>query len=584
MTLRYAPGEARALVRGGAVVLLPAPVDAPVLEQLWDQLGAEPGVVEVLQVLTGAFGSSLRTVPPFAVAVVTDRRAHVAVRGALSVTLEVAGGERLHVDGDDVTTWSERVVDDVADLLVRTGAEPVAAGQELVAGPGALPLTSGAVLADVVAWRLVPRSSADAAATEAEPAATGASAAAPAAEEPSAAPAAAEPATAPVAPEPPATAPVEPELPEEPVSPVATVRPSEETIAPVLTTYGSLGVPPAPTAEPVPEPEPEPDDDYAHLWGSTVLRTVEDAAVRADDDEDGADDDASAPSAPPTPEPRVQEPAPVPPPPATPPAPSGPAEPLAAGGLIAGVPREWTGATPAAAHRAWTVGPDDEDPAPAVPADVALGNAPEQGAADPSSGVDHDGHTVLSSAIADLRAAAEQAAVPAPPAPEAPVVPAFTAPPAPGQQQILARTCSQGHANPPSRETCALCDAPLEGDAALAVRPPLGRVRISTGQTVELDRGVVVGRRPRTPRTQAADLPRLVTVPSPQQDISRSHVEISLEGWHVLVSDMATTNGTTLLRAGHPPRRLHPSEPVLVVDGDVADLGDGVTLTFEGIR
>ena len=42
MTLRYAPGEARALVRGGAVVLLPAPVDVPVLEQLWDQLGAEP--------------------------------------------------------------------------------------------------------------------------------------------------------------------------------------------------------------------------------------------------------------------------------------------------------------------------------------------------------------------------------------------------------------------------------------------------------------------------------------------------------------------------------------------------------------
>ncbi|TWH34553.1 hypothetical protein L600_001100000350 [Isoptericola variabilis J7] len=42
----------------------------------------------------------------------------------------------------------------------------------------------------------------------------------------------------------------------------------------------------------------------------------------------------------------------------------------------------------------------------------------------------------------------------------------------------------------------------------------------------------------------------------------------------MLVSDMSTTNGTM---------RLHPGEPVLVVSSDVVDLGDGVTLTFEGI-
>ncbi|MFC8922221.1 FHA domain-containing protein [Cellulosimicrobium sp. NPDC057127] len=554
MTLRYAPGDARALVRGGAVVLLPAPVDEAVVEPLWDQIGTEPGVVEVLQVLTGAFGSSLRTLPPFAVAVLVDRRAHVAVRGALAVTLETAGGERLHVDGEDVTTWSERVVDDVTDMVVRTGAVPVAAGEELTAGAGSLPLASGVVLADAVAWRLVarPRRAAEAAAPAVPPA-------------------------------PPA--PVEPSL------PAVSARPSEETIAPVATTYAPLDVPPpdrAATDEPAagPAPEPEPDDDYAHLWGSTVLRTVEDAAVRTDEDVEDDPADEPAPAAPvpvdaqpPAPLPAAPlPPAPVPPPPAAPPAPPGAPSagvPAPAEGLIAGIPREWTGATPAAAHRAWTVGPDDEAPSTG------------QAVADPTPAADHDGHTVLSSAIADLRAAAEQLAEP--PAADAPRastggVPAFTAPPAPGQQQILARTCAQGHPNPPSREACALCDAPLEGDAALAVRPPLGRVRISTGQTLELDRGVVVGRRPRTPRTQAADLPRLVTVPSPQQDISRSHLEISLEGWHVLVSDMATTNGTTLLRAGQPPRRLHPSEPVLVVDGDVADLGDGVTLTFEGIR
>ena len=553
MTLRYVTGTARAVVRGGTVVVLPGPVEASLVEQVWDQLGADAGVVEVLQVLTGAFGSSLRTVPPFVVAVVTDRRVHVAARGRVSVTLELDGGERVRVDGEGVTTWSERVLEDVVELLVRVDAglagtlDEGPAGGPLLGDAATLPLVSGVVLAGAVAWPLVERPAVapreDETPAAAEPAGTPSAPTAPA---PEAAPTAALPAE-------PAAAPVD--------GLGATLRLPEETIAPEPD-----GVPhdpepvatgsdaPAAPGDAPDAPADEPDDDYAHLWGSTILRTVEDAAVRLDEEDEHDEPEAAA--------------APVPPPPAAPaePAPAEPAVPAppVADGLIAGVPREWTGATPAAAHRAATVvDPEGE------------------GAAE-AAGLDHDGHTVLSSAIADLRAAAQEAAPEA--APPAPPTPSFTAPPAPGQQQILARTCAHGHANPPSRETCAVCDAPLDGDAELAVRPPLGRVVVSTGQTVELDRPVVVGRRPRSPRTQSAELPRLVTVPSPQQDISRSHLEITLEGWHVLVSDMATTNGTTLLRTGQPPRRLHPSEPVLVVDGDVVDLGDGVTLVFEGIR
>ncbi|MEK8225706.1 FHA domain-containing protein [Oerskovia sp. M15] len=102
---------------------------------------------------------------------------------------------------------------------------------------------------------------------------------------------------------------------------------------------------------------------------------------------------------------------------------------------------------------------------------------------------------------------------------------------------------------------------PAPGDAHLVTRPSLGRLTLSNGQVVELDRPVVLGRRPRTTRAQSNDLPRLVAVPSPEQDISRSHVEIQLEGWHVLVCDLNTTNGTTLHRPGQPPRRLHPGSP-----------------------
>ncbi|MDD7928499.1 FHA domain-containing protein [Microbacterium thalli] len=110
-----------------------------------------------------------------------------------------------------------------------------------------------------------------------------------------------------------------------------------------------------------------------------------------------------------------------------------------------------------------------------------------------------------------------------------------------------------------------------------------GRIRISDGQVVELDNTVIVGRRPRSSRSTGDTLPTLVAVDSPDQDISRNHVEIRAEGEHVLVVDLDTTNGSVLMRGGNDPVRLHPSEPTMVVTGDVLDIGDGVTITFEDL-
>ena len=113
-------------------------------------------------------------------------------------------------------------------------------------------------------------------------------------------------------------------------------------------------------------------------------------------------------------------------------------------------------------------------------------------------------------------------------------------------------------------------------------RPPApGRVRVSTGQVLPLDRTVVIGRRPRSTRVSGTDLPHLVAVDSPQQDISRSHVELRVEGESSVATDLRTTNGTTLLRPGADPVRLHPGEATVVVFGDVLDLGDGITVAIE---
>ncbi|MGN7950445.1 FHA domain-containing protein [Microbacterium sp. 22215] len=129
-------------------------------------------------------------------------------------------------------------------------------------------------------------------------------------------------------------------------------------------------------------------------------------------------------------------------------------------------------------------------------------------------------------------------------------------------------------------------DSPVSPDApteALPVAAGGGRIRVSTGQVVTLDRTVIIGRRPRSTRASGANLPHLVAVESPQQDISRSHLEVRPEGDTVVVIDLHTTNGSTLLRSGADPVRLHPGEQTIVLSGDVIDLGDGVTVAFEDL-
>lgn len=140
--------------------------------------------------------------------------------------------------------------------------------------------------------------------------------------------------------------------------------------------------------------------------------------------------------------------------------------------------------------------------------------------------------------------------------------------------------CANGHANSPERAACRVCGAPLHGETRTVARPPLGAVTVSSGERFVLDRSAIIGRRPRASRVSAQDMPQLITVPSPQQDISRSHLELRLEGWHVVALDLGTTNGTTLYREGFEPLRLRSREGVVLHDGDHLDLGDDVHLVF----
>ncbi|GAA1490012.1 FHA domain-containing protein [Brachybacterium sacelli] len=153
-----------------------------------------------------------------------------------------------------------------------------------------------------------------------------------------------------------------------------------------------------------------------------------------------------------------------------------------------------------------------------------------------------------------------------------------TGQPTGGAVTLSGLVCPNGHANSPERSACRACGAPLQGTPRTVARPPLGAIELSTGERVVLDRSAIIGRRPRASRVSVNDVPQLITVPSPQQDISRSHLELRLEGWHVVALDLGTTNGTTLYREGADPLRLRSREGVVLHDGDLLDLGDDVRL------
>lgn len=116
---------------------------------------------------------------------------------------------------------------------------------------------------------------------------------------------------------------------------------------------------------------------------------------------------------------------------------------------------------------------------------------------------------------------------------------------------------------------------------APAQRPVLGVLHPSSGGRIEVDRPVVIGRSPAANRVSGDQLPRLLTVPSPSHDISRTHVQVAPENGRLVVTDLNSTNGTVLVTPDGRRTDLRPGVGVPVDVGSVIDLGDGITIAVD---
>ncbi|MDR1441804.1 MAG: FHA domain-containing protein [Bifidobacteriaceae bacterium] len=527
MIKRYETGTWLCLSSPTATVLTDPDLGEATVAALWDAVLEGKGLADVLQVFLGSSATStLSALPPFAAVFTDSDRAHLAVRGDFLVRVNPAGGGPMAINGRDVTAWREERAADVQGIVIEAPG----------GAPGrTLDLVSGVVLATRVTLGEGDTQAAEPAdddwaelgvldedLTTLSPAAL--------VDEPEVeSPSQAEPA---VKPEP------------EPV-PEPTVEPESE-----------------PTVEPEPLAAPVPPAESAQVSLAAVLEPVA----------------APEPVVSPVP---VAAPEPPPPPqPVAAPEPVASPEPLE--------PPAEASALEATSTALWLGAPEDlvaQETPPAADAEPsefdALWDAPTQlgtaeyaavrqaEGAEESEGeedYDHDGMTILKP----------------PGSAEPPVVAVGLPPQASSLVMVLGRTCGKCRAaNPPRLSQCRSCSTALVGDAVRLARPPLGLIRISTGEEAVLDRPAVIGRRPRSAKFSAGPVPHLIAVASP--DISRSHLRFELEDWNVLASDLGSTNGTLLRREGFPDRRLGGKEQVLVLNGDVFDLGDAVTVAVGGI-
>lgn len=125
---------------------------------------------------------------------------------------------------------------------------------------------------------------------------------------------------------------------------------------------------------------------------------------------------------------------------------------------------------------------------------------------------------------------------------------------------------------------------PIPGQemAPEVVAQPVASLVFSTGDIVAVDRTVLVGRAPEARRFASHDQPHVVTVPSPHQEISSTHLEIrpgaGADHGSAIATDLGSTNGTVLALPGLDSEELKPGIAVSLVPGAVLDLGDGVTI------
>lgn len=207
------------------------------------------------------------------------------------------------------------------------------------------------------------------------------------------------------------------------------------------------------------------------------------------------------------------------------------------------------------------------EPAPAGPGDPVPASAPAPANADSTGLGDHDGRTRVTSSFSvddASQAVPDQVGRPAGGG---------------GARRVAASRCGEGHPNPPYSSICRCCGASVLPGVEQIERPSVGVLVGPGGSRTDVDRTVLIGRRPGGSMTSGGEPPRTLTIDDPH--LSRTHCIIEVAEWVVTVADQNSQNGTIVRAPGQPPHRLRSGERVTVIPGAEVVLADEVVFRFE---
>ncbi len=92
---------------------------------------------------------------------------------------------------------------------------------------------------------------------------------------------------------------------------------------------------------------------------------------------------------------------------------------------------------------------------------------------------------------------------------------------------------------------------------------------------------MILGRNPRLPAGYSGEQPNLVRLADPDKDISSQHLEVTLDYWHVLITDLGSTNGTEVILPGQPPVQLRRDDPMTIEPGTKVVLAGVFDFVYE---
>ena len=118
----------------------------------------------------------------------------------------------------------------------------------------------------------------------------------------------------------------------------------------------------------------------------------------------------------------------------------------------------------------------------------------------------------------------------------------------------------------------AVVEAPRFADEAELEALVSFTITLGTGESVILTESALVGRMPQP--AEGEQFEHLIVIADPGRSVSKTHLELGIDGGVLWVADRNSGNGSIVREPGVVPRRAQPGTRYEIVRGTRIDLGD----------